>query len=259
MMCRAKHTDSRFRSGVLKLQEMGSFISLFGGGQEQSKAKTRDKITQHDKAVLALKNQRDQLKKYVNSATTVIEKEVETARRFIAEGKKEKARLCLRKKKFQENLLKQAEQTLANVDEMINTIEFTQIQQSVFEGLKKGSETLKELQKQMTVDDVEEMLLDTQEALEHQREVDRMLSERLSPEDDEDILQELNDLKAMDMEEPMDEDLKQMPAVPKHAEVSPPSPMEQDNKVKEDEVENVSDELDGLEEIKAEKKRAILA
>lgn len=39
-------------------------------------------------------------------------------------------------------------------------------------------------------------MLDTQEAIDHQAEVSRMLSERLTDEDEEDILRELEELRA---------------------------------------------------------------
>ena len=39
--------------------------------------------------------------------------------------------------------------TLANVEEMVNTLEFTAIEKKVFESLKLGSQTLKELQKEV--------------------------------------------------------------------------------------------------------------
>ena len=38
----------------------------------------------------------------------------------------------------------------------------------VFEGLKQGNEVLKDLQGQMSLEDVENLMLDTQEAIEYQ-------------------------------------------------------------------------------------------
>jgi len=79
------------------------------------------------------------------------------------------------------------------------------------------------------------------------QEVDRLLSENLTPEDDEDVLRELNDLKLMGEAETM-EDVQQMPAVPKQPIVVPPATVHTKDVVMED-AENSTDELEGLEEM----------
>lgn len=111
----------------------------------------------------------------------MIAREVELSLQFAKEGKKEKALLCLKKKRFQvpfqrhvlstrdftsqERLLQQAEKSLANVEELTDTLghsfptqqhtqeayqtEFTVVQKDVFDGLKAGSRTLKQLQEQV--------------------------------------------------------------------------------------------------------------
>ena len=47
----------------------------------------------------------------------------------------------------------------------IDSIEFAQLEQKVFEGLKAGNEVLKEIQAQMSVEEIDELMLDTQEAI----------------------------------------------------------------------------------------------
>jgi len=128
---------------------------------------------------------------------------------------------CLRKKRLQENLVTQAEKNLSNIEEMINAIEFTQFQQQVFDGLKKGTETLKSLQ--MSLEDVEEVMLDTQEAIDHQNEINKLLSENLTNDDEADIMRELNELKEMETSK-IDTKLSSLPAPPRtvKVEIKPP-------------------------------------
>uniref|UniRef100_A0A6B2LJW0 Charged multivesicular body protein 6 n=1 Tax=Arcella intermedia TaxID=1963864 RepID=A0A6B2LJW0_9EUKA len=182
---------------------------------------TVDAEAEHDKAVLALKTQRDQLKKFMKRVNMQLEKEVEMAKRLMAEGKKDKARYCLRKKRMQQNLIQQAEQNLQNIEEMINTIEFAQIQQKVMDNLKKGNEALKKLQS-MSVEEVEDILLDTKEALEYQQEVDRLMSESLTQEDDAEILKELEALTFVEKGPEI-----QFPEVPTHEPIITPTPTTQ--------------------------------
>jgi charged multivesicular body protein 6 len=49
----------------------------------------------------------------------VINREVEVARQLVKEGKRDKAKFCLRRKKFQEGLLEKAENNLCNLEEMV--------------------------------------------------------------------------------------------------------------------------------------------
>eukprot|EP01130_Rhizamoeba_saxonica_P015655 TRINITY_DN7071_c0_g1_i2.p1 TRINITY_DN7071_c0_g1~~TRINITY_DN7071_c0_g1_i2.p1 ORF type:complete len:151 (+),score=38.60 TRINITY_DN7071_c0_g1_i2:36-488(+) len=130
--------------------------------------KQEDGFTDQDKAILKIKTQRDQLKKYSKQIEIVIEKENNLARQLMSQGKRNKARLCLKKKRFQENLLRRTEGNLINMEEMIYTIEFRKIENEVFEGLKEGNCILKELQGQLSIDDVEDILLETEEAIAHQ-------------------------------------------------------------------------------------------
>lgn len=195
---------------------MGGLASLFGGSSNKPQ---QTQITQHDKAVLSLKNQRDQLRKKMNLAATIVEKEVAAAKQFYAQGKREHALYCLRKKRLQENLLKQAEQNLSNIEEMINAIEFTQFQQKVFDSLKKGTQTLKDLQ--LSLDDVEDVILDTQEAIEHQSEINKLLSENLTSDDDADIMRELNELQELPQ---VDSKLASLPIAGKTATTTQSAP-----------------------------------
>ena len=52
---------------------------------------------------------------------------------------------------------------------MVDNIEFTQIEMKVVEGLKTGNECLQQMHKIMSLDDVEQVMADTQEAIEYQR------------------------------------------------------------------------------------------
>ena len=55
--------------------------------------------------ILGLKKQRDQLKQYQKRINRDLEKEKELAKKLLKEGKKDRAKLLLRKKRFQEGLL----------------------------------------------------------------------------------------------------------------------------------------------------------
>ena len=114
---------------------------------------------------------------------------------------------CLRRKKMQTKSLENLEVQFDNLQQMIDTVEFAKIEKDVFDGLKQGlcgwflsyivgNEVLKELQKEMSVEDVEKLMDETQEAMEWQKEIDALLGESLTPEDDEAAQEELDRILA---------------------------------------------------------------
>lgn len=167
-------------------------------------------MSSHDKAVLDLKVQRDKLTQYQKKMRAVVEKETEMARELLRKGQRPKALLALKKKRFQEQLLTKSEAQLSNLQEMIDSVEFAQMEKRVFDGLKAGNEVLKEIQAEMSLDAVEELMADTQEAIAHQQEIENILAGKLTDEDEEAILAELDEL----VQQAEQEGVPQMPEVP---------------------------------------------
>ncbi|KXN70602.1 hypothetical protein CONCODRAFT_49547 [Conidiobolus coronatus NRRL 28638] len=193
---------------------------------------SKNKISSKDKVVLDLKIQRDKLKQYSKKIDLVIENETKIAKKLISEGKKDKALLALKKKKYQEKLLDDLGQQLFNLEEMTSTIEFTLVEQQVLEGLKKGNEVLNQLQKETPLDQVEKLMEDTLEAIEYQREIEEILSTSLPIEDQEALLEELEQLQ----EEENLEINAQLPNVPIN-ELPSKEGIEDDESVEEAETE----------------------
>lgn len=189
------------------------------GGLFSKKPKSR--ITEQDKAVLQLKQQRDKLKMYQKKIEMQLEKDRLIAKQLLSSGRKERAKLMLRKKKFQESLLQKTDGQLDNIDQMVHNIEFAQIEMQVVQGLKSGNEALNKLHKLLTIEDAEKIMQDTQEAVSYQQEIDEILAGGLTAEDEEDVLNELDQLikesmpDAPSAAEANEGDLH-LPDVPKH-------------------------------------------
>ena len=77
--------------------------------------------------------------------------------------------MLLRKKRYLESLLEKTDQQLDNLQQMVDNIEFAQVEMKVIEGLKTGNKCLEEMHKMMSLEDVEQIMADTQEAIEYQR------------------------------------------------------------------------------------------
>lgn len=79
-----------------------------------------------------------------------------------------RAKLLLRKKRYQEQLLAQTDGQLENLEQMTHDIEFAQIEVQVVNGLKRGNEALKKVNEVLNMEDIEQLLEETKEGIEKQ-------------------------------------------------------------------------------------------
>lgn len=156
----------------------------------------KPKVTDVDKAILSLKTQRRKLGLYQQQLEAVIEAEKQAARDLIKEKRKDRALLALKKKKAQEDLLKQVDAWVLNVEQQLADIELASKQRAVFESLRSGTEAIKAIQSEINLDDVQKLMDDTEEAKAYQDEINAILGEKLSAEDEEEILAEFETMES---------------------------------------------------------------
>jgi len=159
------------------------------------------RITEQDKAVLQLKQQRDKLKQYQKKIMLVIEKDKELARKLLKENKKERAKLLLKKKRYQEQLIDKTDKQLDLVEQLVHDLEFTQVEMQVLESLKVGNESLKEVQKLFSIEDVEKIMDEAREGIEKQQEIDNLLAGALTEEDNEAVEKEFEEILQLSLPE----------------------------------------------------------
>ncbi|MGH0183351.1 UNVERIFIED_CONTAM: hypothetical protein FKN15_011799 [Acipenser sinensis] len=171
------------------------------------------RVTEQDRAVLQLKQQRDKLKQYQKRINLHLEKERLLARQLLRDGKKPKALLLLKKKRYQEQLLDKTENQISNLERMVQDIEFAQIEMKVIEGLKIGNDCLKKMHEVMSIEDVERIMEETQDGIDYQRQIDEVLAGSLTREDEDAVLAELEALTQGEEEEEVEE-LPEVPTEP---------------------------------------------
>lgn len=174
-------------------------------------------VTAQDRAVLQLKQQRDKIRIYQRKTGDELEKNQDLALKLFQKGMKERALIVLRRKKYMEEILNRTEKQLETLEQLVNDIEYTQIEVSVVEGLKVGTEALKQLNSLMNIDDIQQMMQDSDEAAEKQKEISAILQRTTERYDEDELLKELDSYLPKPQEvhmeikekDKIDEDLKQ--------------------------------------------------
>ncbi|KAJ2522173.1 Vacuolar protein sorting-associated protein 20, partial [Coemansia sp. RSA 1937] len=142
-----------------------------------------------------MKVQRDKLKQYQKRVQVVLDREDALARELLKKGDKRRALLALRRRKYQEQMIATTDSQLLNLQQLVETIEFSLVQKDVLFGLEQGNQVLTKLNQEMRIEDVERLADDTAEAIAYQNEISELLKTQMSAEDEEAVLMELDELE----------------------------------------------------------------
>lgn len=93
-------------------------------------------------------------------------------------------------------MLSNTDKQLENLEKMAADIEFAQIEVQVIEGLKQGNDALKKMHQILHIDEIEKIMDETREGIDKQQEIDSILSNALTSQDEDDVLAELEALEA---------------------------------------------------------------
>ncbi|GAO48564.1 hypothetical protein G7K_2737-t1 [Saitoella complicata NRRL Y-17804] len=153
------------------------------------------RVTPQDRAILDMKLQRDKLKQYQKRIQVVLDRERAIAKECLLKGDKRRALLALRQRKYQEQLLVKTDAQLETLEQLTSSIEFALVEKDVLYGLKQGNMVLKEIHKEMNLEAVEKLMDETADAIAYQKEIDEVLSTRITNAEEEDVLEELKELQ----------------------------------------------------------------
>lgn len=80
-----------------------------------------------------------------------------------------RAKLALQRRAYQRSLIEKTDQQLATLQELVTTIEFAQLEQSIVYGLEQGNQVLKEIHKELSLDRVDDLMNRTADAQYYQQ------------------------------------------------------------------------------------------
>ena len=158
-------------------------------------------ITEKDRAILNLKTSRDKLKRYQKGLDEESVDLRKKASSLVNQGKKSRALLLLKIRKLKEDRAKEIDTQLYRLYEEIEKVESADLNVSILRAIEKGTKILQEIQREYTIERVEQLMEDSAEAIEKEKEISAMISS--SPSDtssinEADLEAELRELMAMD-------------------------------------------------------------
>mmetsp|Transcript_11868 Transcript_11868/g.35517 ORF Transcript_11868/g.35517 Transcript_11868/m.35517 type:complete len:222 (-) Transcript_11868:514-1179(-) len=178
-------------------------------GLAPSKSK-KGEITDQDRALLTLKTQRNKLGKEQKRLQGLVERETAAARALVTAHHKERALLALKRRTLHQQQLSRLDAWQLNVEQVMSTMETSKQQAQLLAALKAGSAAVAELQREVTLADVEALMDSSAEAQATQEAMQEALANTLTPEQDAGARAELEALQAqLD-----DEEALQLPAAP---------------------------------------------
>jgi charged multivesicular body protein 6 len=159
-----------------------------------------------------MKNQRDKLRQYQKRITVLTDREKAIAKECLARGDTQRAKLALRRKKYQEGLLSKTDSQLAQLEVLTSDVEFALVQKDVLYGLQQGTAVLKEIHREMGgIENVEKLLGENAEARAYQevllflprcllymlmlQEISELLANKMSNQDEDEVEDELEALE----------------------------------------------------------------
>jgi charged multivesicular body protein 6 len=176
---------------------------LFGKSSKQSpRSSTREEkirsqnVSEKDKATLELKNARNRLKKYRKRLEIDSQKLTEQAKEHLRLQQRDRAMLLLRLRKHKEKTVDEINNQLITVMQQIEDLEWASISVQVLNAIKAGTSLLNAIHEEISVDDVQSLLDETNEAIEVENQINALLAGSISSLDDNDLLAELDQLTA---------------------------------------------------------------
>ena len=128
------------------------------------------------------------MKQYQKRLVVQLDKENDIIRQLVQKGQKpwvtfcnksctilsifsffSKALLLLRKTKYTEKILDKTDNELAVIENLIMDIEFKNVEQSVLQGIQVGNETLKQLNAVFSIEQIEAIMDESDEAIRKQQ------------------------------------------------------------------------------------------
>jgi len=203
-------------------------LNLFGGKKKQSAAApppvtNAGHSTASPEAQLQVVKQKvENLEKRQLFLQKKVQAQVQMAKEKSKAGDKRGAIFALKTKKMYEKQMEVLDNTLLTLQNQIMMIETASVNKDAISGMQAGKDALTNINKGIDLDKVAELKDDIQQSMDDMNELSDLLSTPVGAADmdDADLLNELEDFEANELDSALDEDLKSLPAPKKASKVT---------------------------------------
>ncbi|CAD5207438.1 unnamed protein product [Bursaphelenchus okinawaensis] len=161
--------------------------------------KKESNVTELQRNILQLKLGRDQCKRRIKAYNNQLDQHKQMAKELLKNGRKDRALLMLKRKKFVETQMARVDGQLDKLEQVIADVEHAQMNNMVLSSLEKGRDALTEINNAYPVELAQKILEDSEEAAEYQQEITEMLTGQLNDVDMEDVEKEFDELVLMEL------------------------------------------------------------
>lgn len=173
---------------------MGTIFSKSCSGKNKKSGGT---ISDADRAILDLKIARDKLRAYQAKLSKESETLTQQAVQLLKSGKRDRALLTVKFKRFRQDKIREIEGQLLTVEKMVNTIEWETRQATVIASLKSGTDALNAMHAAMSLESIQDLLEESKAAQDKEQEISNILSQapELSRDEEDAVQRELAELE----------------------------------------------------------------
>jgi len=154
---------------------MGGLLSKKKPEKQKGKKRKHGGVSAADRAILDLKNARDRLRRYQAKLETESAALTRQARALLAAGKRDRAALVVKFRRFREARIAEVDGELLRLEQMVASIEWESRQATVIASIQAGTAALNRMHETMSVDAVQQLMDETREALETEQQISALL------------------------------------------------------------------------------------
>ena len=180
-----------------------------------------NQMTNIDKAKLEVKRGKNRIAKHSKKLEQQCVKLDQDIRKYLKAGKKKKALYTLKLKRLKIKSIENVEKQILSLEKVLIEIETTEMTQESLKAVQNGTDALNEMHRIMSVEDVEQIMADNEEALDDANEIASLLSNSSSSFDeldDDELAAELAALEGPQKQSAIESDtekqISNMPQVP---------------------------------------------
>jgi len=170
-------------------------LKIFGKAKKQAPPSPQQSVDKLNESLDLMQKREAHLQKKIDD-------EMKIAKANATKNKKV-AMMALRRKKQYETQIQQIQNTILTLEQQKNAIENAQIQIEAITALQAGAQTMKRINKNMTVDQVADVLDEIQEQMDVNNEIIEALNQPIAGQlvDDDELEAELLELENAGLEE----------------------------------------------------------